>query len=348
MSDVAVQQAPPAESSPAAATFEVPSDSEQYAEWRQTGKLPEAKAPKVEKPAASKESVKAAPASEAGKETTQEHERSNAATRLAEVLADLKRAGLSPAELKTFKREAKAAEAAPAAATPEQTAKPAEAEALKKPKIDDFKTIDEYEDAKDKYYEALTEQRAKKLLADFRQEEAAKASKAAMDTKLAEARQRYGEASDSTISTAAKALFAADNGIPGAVKALLDQSPVLVDLMYVLGSKAEDLAALVQLGRTDPGAAIRKIVLLEKLTQEELAKAPSEGKAPAVRGEDGKFVAAEETPEKPKTKAPEPPKEVSGRGAVPQDEIEGAFKANDFTVFRNAANRRDLKARQGR
>jgi hypothetical protein len=128
----------------------------------------------VEKPAPSKESVKVAPASEAGK-SDQEPKRSNAETRLTELLADLKTAGLSPAELKTFKREVQ--QAAQPKATPETTVKPAVAEAPKKPKIDDFKTIDEYEDAKDKYYEDLTEQRAKKLLADYRQEETQKASK---------------------------------------------------------------------------------------------------------------------------------------------------------------------------
>jgi hypothetical protein len=68
-----------------------------------------------------------------------------------------------------------------------------------------------------------------------------------------------------------------------------------------------------------------------------------------VRGEDGKFKpAAKPAPETKVSKAPTPPKEVSGRGTTPTDEVEAAAKNNDFTAFRNAQNRRDFERRKGR
>jgi len=108
-----------------------------YAEWRQTGKLPEAKptqpkgesAPPKESSAEGEEPKgKSAPASETGNKDQEKQKppRDNAATRLNELLDDLRKAGLTPAELKTFKREVKEAEKAveqPKAA-PEKTENP--------------------------------------------------------------------------------------------------------------------------------------------------------------------------------------------------------------------------------
>ena len=102
------------ESSPA--TLEVPRDGAAYAEWRQTGKLPEAKpaqpkgesAPPKESSAEGREpKEKVAPASEAGNKEQEKPKppRDNAASRLNELLEDLRKAGLTPAELKTFKSD---------------------------------------------------------------------------------------------------------------------------------------------------------------------------------------------------------------------------------------------------
>ena len=101
------------ESSP---VIEVPRDGAAYAEWRQTGKLPEAKpaqpkgesAPPKESSAEGQEPKgKPAPASEAGNKEQEKPKppRDNAASRLNELLEDLRKAGLTPAELKTFKSD---------------------------------------------------------------------------------------------------------------------------------------------------------------------------------------------------------------------------------------------------
>lgn len=352
-----------AESSPAEA-FAVPSDPTEYAEWRQTGKLPEKKPPASAKEAP-KESSETVPASEPGKKK-QEPKRSAAQERLDEILADLKTAGLSPAELKTFKRELKQEpkpDATQPAPTPEKTSKPAETGRPQRPKADDpkFKTIEEYEQALDQYHEDLADFKAEQKVAQLRQEDQQRQAKAEMDAKVAAARQRYGEAAGENIKTAASAIFA-DKEIPGAVKALVDQSPVIADLMYVLGSKSSDLSELVALAKSDPGKAIRKIVLLEQLVTEELKtpagakdqpKGEVEGeKAAPGRDASGKFTAP--APEKKNSEAPPPPAEVSGRGTTPQDEGAQALKDHEsgdgeaFRRYREAANRRDIERRRGR
>lgn len=363
MPDVAVEQTP-AGSSPATephSTMEVPQGAE-YAAWRQTGKLPErtpaaAPKPKTEKPATSNEPSETVPASEAGSQ--ERKPRGNADTRLTELLNDLRDAGLSPAQLKTFKldyQRKQTTEGQQAQPNPEKTVNPAEPDRPTRPKLDDFKTVDEYEAAVDKYHEDLSDWKSDQKLKAYDQTQRAKADKQALDQKMAAATTRYGETAGATITSAAKAIHG-DAQIPQAVKTILDQSPVIVDVLYTIGSNAEELQQLVEMSRTDPGAAIRKIVLVEKLVEEELAKGgsasagkPTGATAEPERGEDGKFKPAVEkpAPETKVSKAPQPAKEVSGRGAAPTDEVEAAAKNNDFTAFRNAQNRRDVERRKGR
>jgi hypothetical protein len=337
--------------------FEVPQHgTKEYDTWRQTGKLPESPAPgskSKEASTPSKESSakgeqpeeKTAPVSETGK--GQEHKnRDNAATRLQELLADLKTAGLSPAELKTFKREAqKQDQAAAPAAKPasEQTAKPAELKAPTKPDPSKFATYEELEAARDKYAEDLAEYHSKKAIADYRAQQQLDAATREMTEKLEGARKRYPDA-DQAIFPANQAIFE-DAAIPASVKAIVNDSPVLIDLLYILGSKAEDLAEFIQLSKSNPGAAIRKAVLLEQLVTAELAKVSSTTET--TRGEDGKYVAAKpEAPEKKTTKAPAPPREASGRGSIPPDEVERAVREDDFASFRDIENRRDIEKRR--
>lgn len=346
-----------AASSPAAAV-EVPKDPQAYQEWRRTGKLPAAKEP-AGKPKedsttsqaaeGDKPKEKTAPASAAGKEQEPKppKPRSNAETRLNEILEDLKRAGLSPVELKTFKRQAQAQEAPPKEqpkAAPEHTDKPAgKLEPPVEPKAETWTgTWEELDAARSKYFHDLADYTARKAIADYQAEQQERTAQQEMQGKLAEAKQRYGDEAEATIGETGRAFFT-DPGIPAAVKALVEDSPVMVDLLYTIGSKAEDLAALVETARRDPGAAIRKIVLLERLVTEELAKGSGAGGETPARGEDGKFKA----PEKKTTQAPPPPKEVSGRGAAPPDEVESAASAGDFSRFRAAANRRDMARARG-
>lgn len=178
----------------------------------------------------------------------------------------------------------------------------------------------------------------------FRQQTAQEAQNKELATKLADARSRYPDA-DAAIAPAAKAILG-DAAVPPVVKALVDGSPVMIDLLYVLGSKADELTSFVNLARTNPLEAVRKIAVMENLVKGEMGKTTS---GQAQRGEDGKFQPADKTtPEKKETKAPPPAHEVAGRGAPPPDEAESAVKSNDFRAFKAAADRKDIARRQGR
>ena len=318
-----------------------------------TGELPKDSKPKGESapPTSGDKPEKTAPAPEAG--TKQEHKPRGAETRLTELLDDLKRAGLTPAELKTFKREAKAAEAAvPAKAAPEQTENPAELKAPVKPKLDDFKGDDawqKYEDARDKYYEDLADYKATQKIQEFRQDQQKQAAQQGVRQKMEEARTRYSNDPEAvtTISSTARAITG-DQQIPQVVKVLLNDSPVWPDLLYVMGSKAEELASFVEQAHADPGGAIRKIVLLERLVTDELAKgkpAASESGA-AERDESGKFKAQAPAKKEPR-EAPPPARELSGKGTAPPDAVDSAVKNNDFRRFREQQNAKELAARRG-
>jgi hypothetical protein len=343
-----------AASSPAPQTFEIPSDPKANLEWRKTGELPASAKEGTPKEAStpSKENASAANRKDGA-----------AATRLNELLADLKKAGLSPEELKTFKREAQQAAStdAPAKAAPEKTANPQELVAPVKPKMSDknpdgtdkYKTWEELDEAKDAYHDAMATYRAKLAVAEDRQARAAEAQQQTFAQKVTEAKARYGDQTEATIGNATRAILS-EEGIHLAVKDLVGGSPVLVDVMYALGSDAAELAAFVDLAKTNPAAAIRKFVLLEHLTTEELAKGSKADKGAAAgdagageRGEDGKFVSQKTTPAKQRPAAPPPPEELSTRGSAPPDPIDAAVRNGDFRAFKDAEDRKDLARRRG-
>jgi hypothetical protein len=349
---------PAAESSPANPHFTVEApQGDARAEWLKTGAVPEDK-PKTEESASSKEhsaegqkpEEKGAPASEAGKEKQETRGRSNAETRLNEVLEDLRRAGLSPSELKTFKREQQ--QRVEPEKAPEHTAKPTET-ALKppvKPKAEDFegKPWAEYEAAKDKYFEDLADYKVKVAVEEDRAARHQAEQKRDLEAKLTDATKRYGAEAENTITRTAGDVFG-DAKVNGTVKQMLNDSPVLVDLLYVLGSKPEDLNDFLGDARSNPGAAIRKLVLVEKLVLEELAKggtAAESDESGTQRDETGKFAKATPAEKKP-TGAPPPPKEVSGRSAAPPDEVEQALATGDARAAIDAMNRADLRKRKG-
>jgi len=262
-----------------------------------------------------------------------EHRPSKAERRLNELLEDLKRAGLSPSELKTFKREAQKAV--------EQPAKPAEEpvdpDAPKEPNEQDFDTWEEFEKAQKKYYRELTAHESRRAIENYKAEQRREAAQSTMTERLNEAKQRYGDGADKTIIEAAKQIFTGDTPVHGAIREVLNESPVLVDVLYTLGK--DGLDEFLELCKSDPGKAMRKAVLVEKLVLEELGR----NGGGEDRGPDGKFVSS-----KPQTKAPPPPRVTSGRSGPPADELERAVRDGNFDDYRTAANRRDLAARQGR
>lgn len=117
-----------------------------------------------------------------------------------------------------------------------------------------------------------------------------------------------------------------DQQIPHQVKALINDSPAFADLLYVIGEPTA-LKDIISTAKTNPNAAVRKIVLMEQLIQSELSKTP-EGKTDTKRDENGKFVSEKKEAPAPLSKAPKPPSEVGGRETAPNDAVETAVKAN--------------------
>lgn len=332
---------------------------EARAEWLKTGNMPEAPAEKPKEASApSKEtSVEGAPSQDApapepGKQQEQ-RQRNSAESRLNEILDDLREQGLTPKALKSFKqdyqRTQSQAEPQKTAAT-EQTAKPAiDPKAPVKPKTEDFegKPWAEYEAAKDKYYEDVADYKAAKAIETDRARQRDEAATRELQGKVTDAEKRYGTDAREVIRKTSTEIFS-DAKVNGVVKALLNDSPVLVDVLYTIGGKAEDLTDFLETARSNPSAAIRKLVLVEKLVIEELAKGGEEAKAGAPdRGDDGKFKPAQPSTPERKTSAPPPPKEVrSTTGAAP-DEVVEAYKSGNARAFIEAENRREIRKMKG-
>ena len=346
----AAPAAPQHADAPDSSSPSIPTGGKDYAKWRMTGELPEKKQPsKREASTPSNESSdssaddageNSAPASETGTNTQERKQPGKAESRLNEILEDLRRAGLSPSELKNFKREAQREANNEQPKQPEHTVKPAD---QGRPKATDlnpdgtakWKTYDDYLDA-------LADYRAEQKLQGHLQNQRIEAAAKTMKEKLTEANARYGAEASPAIVNAAKAVMR-DPGIPQAIKSVFDDSPIVTDLLYAIGSKPADLDEFVMLARTNPGAALRKAVLIEQLTKDELGKGSPAGSGDAPqRGSDGKFQPAT----KKTTAAPPPPKEASGRGSVPPDAIDSARDRNDFRSYREAANRRDIQRRK--
>lgn len=358
-----------AESSPALQTFEIPSDPTANLEWRKTGELPAAgkAAQPKEDPAPSKT---ASPdktgetAAESAPAAKQEKTHSTAADRLDEILGDLKRAGLSPAELKTFKREVAKAETAPKtepAKTTEptgstETKPPAQLVPPTKPDTSQM-TWEEAEAAKDEYREKYAEYVAAKAVQEDRAARAAEAERQSIIAKVNEAKGRYGDRTEATIGAATQALLA-DGGVPLAIQQVIKESPVWMDLMFVLGDKPAELTSFVALAKANPRAAIRQVIVMEQLIEQELAngKSPAssepkgaedavaeqESGAETARDGSGKFVSAKESPG-----VPPPPDELNTRRSAPSDPIEAAVRTGSFAAFKAEEDRRDLARRRG-
>lgn len=336
----------PDAAAPSTPAIEVPRNPEAYAKWRRTGELPQAE-PDNKKPANGgnaetsedndsrshdNSSDKGASASETdNNRATETKPKSKAQARLDEILADLKAAGLTPAELKTFKREqqAQAQGAKQQQAPPEKTEKPPERP--KRPKFEDFDDTESYEAALDKYEDELAEFNSNRAIEKFKQTQAQQERERDLLMKLADAKQRYGDEAEAVIARAALEL--GQPGVPQAIEIMIDGSPVMMDLMYALGQDPE----LLKLCSTNPGKAIRQIALLEHQLQQKSGEAADLPE----RNAQGQFVS------KKVSKAPPPGEDVGGTKGTPPDEVEAAVKAGDFRTFRNAENRKDLARLKG-
>ena len=305
--------------------------SDQRAEFRRTGELPKQDPPKKQEEAAASSDAKpkgeAKPAGESETPKTQENierkPKQTAEERIAQLESTIEKIRKG-AGIKETLAAAESSTAKPEPAPQPQYTRP-------KPAIDgkgpDGKPYATYED----YIEDLTDWKTEQTDAKNQRVAAEQAQSKEFWSKVNESRTRY-ENFDEVVQPTATAINT-DAKIPAAIKQLLNESEVLPDILFTLGSDPAELAKFVKMAKETPGNAIRYIALTESLIAEEL-----EGKATPK---------AEETPAKPKTQAPKPPSEVGGRAAAPPDALESAAKTNDFRSFKAEANRRALAKMKG-
>lgn len=296
---------------------------DQRAEFRKTGELPKVEPKKAEAAASSSEAkteeVETESAGEPGTPEKQEHTerkpRQTAAERIAELKATIakieKGAGIkTQAESSTAKPEPKPQP------VPLTRTKPTPEDK----KADGTPKFETYED----YIEDLTDWKGEQRDAKNQRESAQQAQARELNSKLEDARSRYDKF-DEVMKPTVDAIVD-DPQINQAVKAMLNDSDYLPDLIFTIGSDSAELAKFVKMAKDSPGKALRYIALTESLIAEELAGKPE----------------SKESPAKPKTLAPKPPIEAGGRGTTPPDGLEAAAKANDFRAFKAEATRRQL------
>jgi len=347
MADVETPAADPSPAAPAteskpAEPVTVPTNPEAYAEWRQTGKLPDKPSEEDDSApskSADKKSGKAAPVSDTGNQKRQG--RTDADSRkeelnreIRELLAkrDTLRQEVEPAGKKDVKAEPSPA---PEAETNKRPVRP---------KQEDFDDWAAFETAQDKYLEDLADFKAAQRLEEHTQRQRQETATREMQTRLDAAKERYGQEAETKITDSEKSIFSESQVAP-VLKAAIGRSDVIVDALYVMGSDDDEMSEFLTLAKQDPLEALRKWFTIEALVKEELKSNPGKATEP-IRGEDGKFLPKAEKPAK-RMEAPSPPRELNGNTPPPGDERERAAKTGDFRSFKADADRRDLQRFKG-
>lgn len=326
---------------------------EQRATWRRSGELPS-----KQDSAPVKEAVKedAVADSAPQKDSKEQKPAVNASDSAPEKQSQPHRKTKEDTErriqelLDRVKKAEERAEAAERRTSEKRDSKP---ESQPVPKAEEYKPLDEkqwFKDNSGKTYEDFVraaarheakweaEQQIKQSEQRIRQQIAQEAAAKELQSKVKDANERYGKEEAAKIFPSLEQIVS-DEKIPYAVKAMLNDSDVLVDLVYTLASDPAEFTKFVDLSKSNPAAAIRKLVTVESMVRDTLTSK----EAKPERGTDGKFKPkAEEVKEvaaEPVTRAPRPPVEVGGHTAVPQDGALSAVKSNDFRRAKEAFTR---------
>jgi hypothetical protein len=280
---------------------------------------------------ASKETKPEDAADSAAKKTQETRRKPDAEARIKELAArakqlekDLEEAR-KPKETKADSSTAKLAEEKPGTAPATRP----------KPTLGDKGT-----DGKPKYdsYEAFNEDlvdwRVEQRFAAQQREQQEGQQRQSLAKHLEEARGRYTDF-DSVTKPLIQEMLKPE--IAREVFAVINDSPVLADLLYTIGGTEASKADFLDACRTNPGKALRVALLMEQEIVKELGKGKAAGKK-AGEGE------VEPAPVKPR--APKPPTEVGGRGAPGEDALISAAKTGDFRSFEAEQTRRAIASRR--
>src|SRR5271165_6949558 len=302
-----------------APVIEIPK-GEGYQDWRMNRQPETPQADSTTASADVQKTEETAVASEATheQESKPQRKRTDAATRIPQLLDEVK-------DLKRQLEEARKPKETQADSSP-AAVQPKVPEAPKKPKLEDFKTWDKYEEARDKFVEDLTEYKAKLAVQTAEAERTVRDQTRAMQEKLEASRERYADF-DQKAMPAFKGIFE-DKQIQPIVKAAVDASPVFTDLLYIIGaSDKADLDVFLQDARTNPFRALEKLYELQRMVKEELAggskEEAEESKVPVKKAPKNRFLPP----------PPDPGWEASGRNATPPDAVQTAIDKGDVRAY---------------
>ncbi len=325
---------------PSAAAVEVPKFT-QYDGWDEEGTPVVSKKAESPKPASadaaaadtSKETKAEDAADSAAKKKQETHRKPDAEARIKELNARAKQLEKELEEARKPK-ETKPAESSTAKPEPRAATEPV---TRPKPTMADkgadgnpkYKSYEEWNDD-------LVDWRVEQKIAAREREQQAEQQRESLGKHLQEARDRYTDF-DSVTKPLIQEMLKPE--IPREVFAVINDSPVLADLLYTIGGAEASKTDFLDACRTNPGKALRVALLMEQEIVKELGK----GKAAEKKAGDGE---TETTPAAPKPRAPKPPAEVGGRGAPGEDALISAAKTGDFRTFDAEQTRRVMASRR--
>jgi len=195
----------------------------------------------------------------------------------------------------------------------------------------DDKGNPKYETYED-FIEDLADWKAEQRLAASERERQQQSQIQELNKKVADARERYGDTFDDVLQPTVNAILS-DPGINPSVKAMMNDSEVIADLMFTIGSDEKTLRDFLAMAKNEPGKALRYIATLENGIIEELGKSTTgEGTS---RDESGKFV-SKEPPAKQKTSATKPPETVRGASSSAFDVSDESLSPEEWAKKRTA------------
>jgi hypothetical protein len=335
------------QAAPSPATVELPaSGSAEYAEWRATGNLPEK--PKTTE-TASVDPSKETKADDAGPSAATNTQEQPKTKRRPDVEARFKQYSDRIDRLERELQEARAPKETKAESSPAKPATYQEWRESFKPTEWTNQYIAQNKDATWEDAQAALADHMADRREEFRATEQQIAQqRQTVGKKLSEARQRYQDF-DSVTSPFVKEMLKPD--ISREVFGVMNDSPVLADLLYVIGGDEASKNDFLEACRSNPSKALRVALLMEQDIVKELGK----GKTSAVRDDKGQFtpeVKAAPAKKGPEA-APNPPIEIHHRGGGEMDESERALSqiergdSNAFRDWKRAEDRKAMARRRG-
>lgn len=298
---------------------------EQREHWNETGEIPEA--PKKQESASAappakeansepegKTAAESETAPKQGKKERKPGEKLNAEERIAQLTA----------KVRELEERERSRETAPK--PPVQTEPAKQAETPKRPNLSTWKgTVEEYEAAMDSWERYQRDQ----AIQEFQRTTAAEIQRQKLQSQLEEVKAKYPDADDKikeTFRSFEKVQF------PGVIRAMLDDSECLPDLMYVLSDETIR-NNFIETATKNPGKAIRALAQMETDIVNSRKSAPPKPEAAPAKSEP-------KSSEEPKPRAPKPLSEVGGRGTAAEDVLRAAAESGDFRAFEAEQSRR--------